>query len=639
MNESLAEVFERARRNANENDWIAAGRDVETLLTLGRHDPASINLATMILFRSGAADRAIALLRAAVERSPKDASLAGNLANALYESGAHRESLDWHARAIALDPKSPGLQLNRAIALRGAGEREQVIEALRQVLRLDPRNDNARRTLAGACAESGALEEAERLYADLLVRRDDAALRIRAALLLPPILPSLESIPGIRQRFEANLDALIGSGLRIESPGDVGTTCFFLAYHGENELALQRRIADLYLEACPALPFTAAHCAVPARPGPERRLRVGFLSANLRAHTIGRLFRDLIGGLDPARFETILFRRPGPAADEVSHEIDRSVARVVPIATDLRNAQQQMAACALDIMVYPDIGMDTASFSLAFARLAPVQCVAWGHPVTTAIPTIDYFLSWNEWERDDAATHYAERLIRMRALPVCYRRPVFEPKRMRRARFGLPEKATLYLCLQTLFKFHPSFDPMIAAILRGDPNGVLVLIEGQWASWKNLLLERFRRAMPDVVDRIRFVPPQTNEDFLALTALGDVILDPPVFGGGNTTLEALAAGRPVVTLPGPYLRSRIAQGFLRHIGEERLVARDISQYVDIALAWGRMGAAAREVETAQIAAKAEQLFGQTGTIREHEAFFFAAHEAAASGRRLSAWPI
>ncbi|MDZ4737097.1 MAG: hypothetical protein SGJ07_12200, partial [Rhodospirillaceae bacterium] len=130
MNESLAEVYERARRHANASDWQAAGRDVETLLTFGGNDAASINLATMILFRSGAADRAIGLLRAAVERMPNDASLVGNLANALYESGAHRESLEWHASAVALDATNPGLQLNRAIALRGAGEREQAIEAL-----------------------------------------------------------------------------------------------------------------------------------------------------------------------------------------------------------------------------------------------------------------------------------------------------------------------------------------------------------------------------------------------------------------------------------------------------------------------------------------------------------------------------
>ena len=55
------------------------------------------------------------------------------------------------------------------------------------------------------------------------------------------------------------------------------------------------------------------------------------------------------------------------------------------------------------------------------------------------------------------------------------------------------------------------------------------------------VVERLRRSFPDVADRIRFVTSLGNEDYLALTALGDVILDPPFFGGGNTTLEALAA--------------------------------------------------------------------------------------------------
>jgi protein O-GlcNAc transferase len=639
MPETLPQVFERARRGAEAKDWAVARLEVDTLLALGAGESSAISLAAMILLRSGAQASAVEWLRKGAERWPDHAAIAGNLANALYETGNHLEALEWHARAVKLDPGNAALHFNRAIALRGAGHRDLALATLQQVLKLDPGYDAARRTLAAVCAESGAMDDAVRHYTELLRSRDDAALRIRLAMLLPPILPSLDAIPDIRRRFEINLDALAGRGLKIESPSDVGSTCFFLAYHGENEIALQRRIANLYLEICPALPFTAPHCAAPRQPGATRRLRIGFLSANLRAHTIGRLFRDLIGGLDPARFETILFRRPEPAADEISREIDRSVARGVPIATDLPTAQRQMADCALDVMVYPDIGMDTATFALAFARLAPVQCVAWGHPVTTGIPTIDYFLSWNGWETDQAANHYSERLIRMRALPVCYRRPSFDVSRMQRTRFGLSDDCTLYLCLQTLFKFHPSFDPMIAAILRGDPNGFLILIEGQWTSWKRLLLERFRRSMPDLIDRIRFVPPLSNEDFLALTAMGDVILDPPQFGGGNTTLEALAAGRPVVTLPGPYLRSRIAQGFLRHIGEERLIAADISEYVTTALTWGCLDRAARSAEAVQIAARADRLFGQRDIVLEYEAFFLAAHDAAATGRRLDAWPI
>src|SRR5690606_22166406 len=198
---------------------------------------------------------------------------------------------------------------------------------------------------------------------------------------------------------------------------------------------------------------------------------------------------------------------------------------------------RQIADCALDIMVYPDIGMDMATFSLAFARLAPVQCVSWGHPLTTGIPTIDYFISWAGAEPDDAAAHYSERLIRLRSFPTCYTRPVFDRRRIDRARFGLPADCRLYLCLQTLFKFHPAFDPALAAILRADPKALIVLIEGPRRRWRALLTERFCRSMPDVADRICFVPSLTNEDYLALTALGDVVLDPPVFGGGNTTLE------------------------------------------------------------------------------------------------------
>ena len=71
---------------------------------------------------------------------------------------------------------------------------------------------------------------------------------------------------------------------------------------------LQRRLANLYLAICPALSFVAPHCADPNHRQKDGRLRIGFLSANLRTHTIGRLFGGLIGGLDRARFETILFR-------------------------------------------------------------------------------------------------------------------------------------------------------------------------------------------------------------------------------------------------------------------------------------------------------------------------------------------
>jgi predicted O-linked N-acetylglucosamine transferase (SPINDLY family) len=630
--DALRSLCARVRRHIDTGDYAAGRDDAEALLTIGRDDPDAINLAAVILFRGGDRSRAIALLQDAAARMPADAALAGNLANALFESGAKRESLAWYEKAIALDPKNASYRLNHGLALQANGMKELAETAFRHSLRLDPSNDSARRALAGNLAEAGAIDDATELYRALQTTRRDDALAIRAATMLPPILPSLEAIATIRTEFTRALDGLTGRGLRIDSPSNVGSPCFFLAYHGENERDTQRRIADLFLEICPSLPYVAPHCANPDHRQADGRLRIGFLSANLREHTIGRLFGGLIAGFDPARFETILFRRP-QTPDGMSQEIDRSVARVVPIPTDLVEAQRQIAACELDIMFYPDIGMDLATYGLAFARLAPVQCVSWGHPLTTGIPTIDYFLSWDLAEPAGADLHYTERLVRLRSLPVCYRRPQFDPERMHRSRFGLPEDRTLYLCLQTLFKFHPSFDPALGAVLRGDPNGTVVLIEGQRARWKEMLMARFRRTIPDVADRILFVPPQTNENYLALTALGDVILDPPVFGGGNTTLEALAAGRPVVTLPGDYLRSRLTQGFLRHIGCTAWIARDISEYSALAIEASR-----HRPESAIDPGATAMLFDQRATIDEHAAFLTAARAAARQGRRLPTWP-
>jgi protein O-GlcNAc transferase len=614
-------------------NWPAAIGDAETLLASPATDTAGIGLATFALFRGGAKDRAVATLRAAIAQRPDDAVLAGNLGNALQEMGELIEALEWHARAVQLAPANAGYVLNRGIALQAAGRRDEAADSFRRAVELDPANDMARRALGNNLSEAGDIEGARQQYDAVLARRPDPALAIRSALQLPPILPSVDAIPAIRAAFAQAIDGLQAQKLRIGSPSEVGAPSFFLAYHGENELVLQRRLANLYLGACPALSFVAPHCADPNHRQKDGRLRIGFLSANLRTHTIGRLFGGLIGGLDPARFETILFRRP-QAADEMSRAIDASVARVVTIPTHLPEAQREIAAYALDVMFYPDIGMDMATFSLAFARLAPVQCVAWGHPLTTGIPSIDYFLSWAGAEPADADRHYSERLIWMQSFPTCYRQPQFDPARVRREHFGIPHERTLYLCLQTLFKFHPAFDAALGAILRGDPKGIVMLIEGQRRRWRQTLVERFRRNIPDVVDRIRFVTSLTNEDYLALTALGDVILDPPFFGGGNTTLEALAAGRPVVTLPGPYLRSRLTQGFLNRIGATRFVARDLTEYAALALQ-----AAGQASKPGTLPAPGSApLFGQRDTIAEHERFFLAARAAAREGRRIGAWP-
>jgi protein O-GlcNAc transferase len=283
-------------------------------------------------------------------------------------------------------------------------------------------------------------------------------------------------------------------------------------------------------------------------------------------------------------------------------------------------ARKAIADAEMDILYFADIGMVPLTYFLAYARLAPVQVTTWGHPLTTGIPNVDHFLSMDLAEPADAEAQYSEKLFRLPGLTTCYERPVAPPKHDR-ARFGFTPGRTIYLCPQSLFKLHPTFDPMLGAILAGDPNAEIALLAGGQRRWTELLSQRFARSLPrEAAERIRFVPRVAPDDFLALLAAADVILDPTIFCGGNTTLESLAMGTPVVTLPSPYLRGRLTLAMYRRMEFMDLVAKDADDYVRIALSLG-LDRDRRAAVERTIAERSPILFEDTGAIRSQERLF------------------
>src|SRR5262249_52558125 len=157
--------------------------------------------------------------------------------------------------------------------------------------------------------------------------------------------------------------------------------------------------------ATPGLAHRAAHCERYA--GPGAKLRVGFVSKFLNAeHPIGKYYRAVIDMIDRERFEVLEFRVASPNDVAESGRAQTLISRA-----DLAGARKSIAAARLDVLFYPEIGMDPATYFLAFARLAPVQCTTLGHPVTTGIATVDYFLSSEALELPEADAHYTEKLV------------------------------------------------------------------------------------------------------------------------------------------------------------------------------------------------------------------------------------
>ncbi len=532
------------------------------------------------------------------------------------------EAEESYRRATTLKPDYAAAFYNLGNLLR-QGKRSGEAEACyRRALAIRPDYPSALISLGAVVEEACRMDEAERLYRRALALRPDDALRIRLATLMPAIMESHEAIEFWRARLEREVRSLLGERLSVTNPEARFTANFYLAYHGLNNRELQTLIARLHLQACPSLGWTAPPCRerTPRRPGP---IRIGFISSYLRNHSIGRITRGQIAMLSRDRFRVhALFVAP-LVDDEISRFIRERADETVLLPPTLQAARERIAALELDILFYQDIGMDPFTYFLAFARLAPVQCVFFGHPDTTGIPNMDWWVSSDGFEPEDARGHYSEKLFLLRdlATPTYYYRPTIPPTLKSRAHFGLPEDAHVYLCPQTLFKVHPDFDPVLAGILRTDPKAVVAFIQPWNRHWMEVLQRRFRRTLGEVAGRVQFVPAQSAEpDYLNLLAVADVNLDTPHFNGMNTSLESFAVGVPVVTWPRHLQRGRHTAAMYRKMGIADCIAADAQGYVDIAVRLGTepdFRSAVRE----QILARNHVLYENMDVIREFERFF------------------
>jgi predicted O-linked N-acetylglucosamine transferase (SPINDLY family) len=351
---------------------------------------------------------------------------------------------------------------------------------------------------------------------------------------------------------------------------------------------------------------------------------VGLLSKYFTNHTIGSLYRGLISQLDRSRFHVTVFS-VGVHGEAMADVIRRSADQMVLLSEHIPSSAAAVAAQRLDVLFYPELGMDPTTWSLAFQRLATVQCVSWGHPVTTGIPTIDWFISSELLEPDAAAEHYSERLALFETLPVFHHRSVPAGPARDRASFGLPTTGPLFVCPQSLFKLHPDFDPLLRRILESTPDSHLAVIEGAQAPWTDMLRQRWKRTLGPVFDRVHWLPRQPQNDFLHLIAASDVMLDPVHFGGGHTTYQGISLGTPIVTLPGRFMRGRATAACYARMGLTGLTAMDGDDYVRIAVELGTNRDRLAVVRQSLIQS-GDAIFRDRTAVREFEAFFLSAVE-------------
>jgi predicted O-linked N-acetylglucosamine transferase (SPINDLY family) len=195
-------------------------------------------------------------------------------------------------------------------------------------------------------------------------------------------------------------------------------------------------------------------------------------------------------------------------------------------------------------------------------------------------------------EPPDAQEHYTERLVRLPNLSIYYE-PLQLPRvALSRAELGLRPTAMVYWCGQSLYKYLPQFDQVFARIACDAGDCQFVFFRHQEGtnvteSFKQRLERAFAALGLRADDYCVILPRMDFPKFLAVFGLSDIFLDSIRFSGGNTTLDSLPYGLPIVTMAAPLMRGRQSMAILKMMGVTETIAETLDEYVSVAIRLAR----------------------------------------------------
>jgi protein O-GlcNAc transferase len=290
--------------------------------------------------------------------------------------------------------------------------------------------------------------------------------------------------------------------------------------------------------------------------------------------------------LDGSRIELHVFHL-GPLRDGETAWAESRSASFTQGNRTLRDWATAVIEKDLDALIYPEIGMDSTTIKLASLRLVPVQIATWGHPETTGLPTIDYYLSAETFEPIDAADNYSEKLIALPNLGCAYLPLAVTSVDADLPALGIDTNIPILLSPGTPYKYAPQNDKVFVDIARELGSCRIVFFDFMTPALSQVLRKRlesaFRLAGMRFEDYGVFVPWQSTPAFYGLMKRADVFLDTIGFSGFNTAIQAVECGLPIVTRDGRFMRGRLAGGILRRMGLQELVAATNEAYVELAV--------------------------------------------------------
>lgn len=629
---------------ARQGQWQAAESSCRQALRLQPGLAAAhLNLGNA-LRGMGHADQAVASYREAVARSPNLAEAHTALGIALRERGLVAAAIEHLSKSALLRPGHAATHDQLGVALHAAGKPEAATDSLRHALTLQPQSAAAHYHLGNLLADLGRHDEAVRHYRDALTSEPGHAqvqanlgVSLLALQQVAPAVAALREAVALQPAHaltHSNLgNALMAAGLMHDAQAsheqavtlapELGLVHRNLAHLlktiGEPEAALSHLEQALALEPEPEPEQLAVHSEVlfmqqylpqtssrnlarvagarrfgegalrraqpflswTSTPLPERRLRIGLLSSDLRAHPVGYFVESVLAALfnEAADRVEICVYANQREDDPVSQRLRQCCSHWLAVI-DLDDAAlaQRIRNDKVDVLI--DLSGHTLHNRLPVLawKSAPVQLSWLGYCGSTGLASVDAFIGDPWIVPDGGEDEFVERVMRLPETFLCFTPPPFDlavgplP--------ALTNGGIRFGCFNQLAKMNDHVVALWARVLHAVP-GSQLLLQGQALqdpAIRDRIIERYGRH-GIAPDRLSLQAAQARQDYLRAYNQVDIALDPFPYPGGTTTLEALWMGVPVLTLPGTSALSRQGSSILQNLELDDWVAKDADDYL------------------------------------------------------------
>lgn len=519
-------------------------------------------------------DEAVPPLEKAIQLNPNSAPALLNLANAYHLQGKLVQAIPLYEHLLSMDPQHVVAHNDLASAYQEINHYDKARVHYEKAIALNPNYVNALANVAGCCFTQQDFPASVRYCREAL--RLNPNLHHVKLMLVNQLMIQCDW-----KDLEIHTDELIRAN-DSELDTDAISPFAFLSLSKPTTPKQQLACAKKWTSRLQAR-YTHQRLSRPPVSFGDRRIRIGYLSADFRKHAVAYMLPELFEKHDRTHFEIYAYALCGEDGSTIRKRIKNSVDTFREIQTfSHRQAAEQIAADKIDILV--DLQGYTIHYrtEILEMRPAPIQVSYLGFPGTMGCDFIDYILVDDYVVPLDQQPYFTEKLVH---LPGSYQVNdsfhEISDREFTRAECGLPERAFVFSSFNSFAKYTPSMFDVWMRLLRNVPNSVLWCAGTNKASIENLQSEAIARGVSK--DRFVFAEQLPIGEHLARHRLADLFLDTFPYNGHATASIAIRTGTPIVTLSGQTLASRVAGSLLRTIGMTSLIACSFEEYEAIAM--------------------------------------------------------